>query len=984
MGYDKEVVKQAATGRWLEILASVCGLTPDQLDPRQHGPCPRCNGTDRYRALDDVAEKGALFCNQCFNKGNGDGFAAVQWITGCDFPTAVEKVAKYLGLEPRNEPATKSNASRKGKSQGDKKDPGEKLTWYDWDSSNVGMFIANKPGVSEAAILAAGGRLASYEIGRRKYLVIAFPIIGPDLDVEHPTGWVVVNAIGKALPRYNHKTKQHEQVKVVVTKDSWGGFVGLSAVNAIKSGQPIERCWKCEGITDLLAILTAIPQDLAGRHIAITNSNGCNQNPGFMASDVLAKLPRVDVVHDADEPGQRGAEKWCDGILNGKTIQNLPGKIFNINLGYDIAPNHGKDIRDRFNEGWTYADLLDVADKTKPCEDIRDTRKPILVTPDEYKMNAVAAAALKDDPTVLQRAGRLVRVISGASDDGIIHRSASQPRIAEIGRAITREILTELCYFYQECGEGGCEERQVNPPMATVNAVHERGEWPGVPPLVGLTFAPVVRADGSILSTCGYDRPTGLYFAGQNVGIDVPNTPTKEDVNVAVDVLLDIVCDFPFESDEHRSAWLAALLTPLARIAFDGPAPLFLIDANTRGTGKTLLADIIGRVVLGAEIARMADPRDEDETRKRITAIASAGDSVVLIDNLGGVFGNPAIEAVLTSTRWQDRILGRSETINLPLFVTWLATGNNVVLSRDMPRRVLHIRLQSPLEQPESRTEFKHSVITEYVAENRGRLLSAALTILRAYFVAGKPKQQLAPWGGYEGWSNIVRGALVHAGLADPAKNRQEFTAASDTEFSAISALLENWSIIDPDASGLTAVDIHAKINSSVERLVGSGGGYVHPGDDQVRALETVRESILELCSWKGSGTPSAKQIAYMLRRIRSRVVGGKKIDCRNGKSHTNIWFVAVSSPSSPPLSPMPQQRAMWKGDEGNTGDYKPLREEGISELHNSCMRTHMPIWERGEISPQSPPSPHGEGHHPGWTDPDSAVEYGGAMAAKH
>ncbi len=61
----------------------------------------------------------------------------------------------------------------------------------------------------------------------------------------------------------------------------------------------------------------------------------------------------------------------------------------------------------------------------------------------------------------------------------------------------------------------------------------------------------------------------------------------------ARDLLLEVVADFPFALPLYRAAWPAALLTPLARFAFAGPAPLFLVDANVRAAGKGLLLDTI-------------------------------------------------------------------------------------------------------------------------------------------------------------------------------------------------------------------------------------------------------------------------------------------------------------------------------------------------------------------------------------------------------
>jgi hypothetical protein len=99
-------IKRQAAGRWVQILQSVCRLTDSQLNPRVHCPCPQCGGTDRFRALDDVAETGALFCNNCFSERNGDGFAAIQWLNGVTFQGALRLVADALGKPARAHQST--------------------------------------------------------------------------------------------------------------------------------------------------------------------------------------------------------------------------------------------------------------------------------------------------------------------------------------------------------------------------------------------------------------------------------------------------------------------------------------------------------------------------------------------------------------------------------------------------------------------------------------------------------------------------------------------------------------------------------------------------------------------------------------------------------------------------------------------------------------------------------------------------------------
>ena len=149
------------------------------------------------------------------------------------------------------------------------------------------------------------------------------------------------------------------------------------------------------------------------------------------------------------------------------------------------------------------------------------------------------------------------------------------------------------------------------------------------------------------------------------------------------------------------------LLTPLARFAIPGPCPLFLIDANAPGTGKSKLTDIVAILSTGRAMPRTTYPDNDEEMRKRISSIAIAGDRLMLLDNIASSFGGSSLDAALTGTTWRDRILGRSEmTAELPLFTIWFATGNNVALKGDAIRRVVSCRLETREERPEERRDF--------------------------------------------------------------------------------------------------------------------------------------------------------------------------------------------------------------------------------------------------------------------------------------
>ena len=73
--------------------------------------------------------------------------------------------------------------------------------------------------------------------------------------------------------------------------------------------------------------------------------------------------------------------------------------------------------------------------------------------------------------------------------------------------------------------------------------------------------------------------------------------------------------------------------------------------------------------------------------RKAITALAIAGERLVLLDNLWRL-GDASLDAALTSTEWSDRILGHTKEVRVPLLMTWWGTGNNIEVYGDTSRRV--------------------------------------------------------------------------------------------------------------------------------------------------------------------------------------------------------------------------------------------------------------------------------------------------------
>jgi hypothetical protein len=386
--------------------------------------------------------------------------------------------------------------------------------------------------------------------------------------------------------------------------------------------------------------------------------------------------------------------------------------------------------------------------------------------------------------------------------------------------------------------------------------------------------------NGSVVAEPGYDPATGtLYVSGARFPAFPPN-PTREQAVQEADELLNVVVDFPFASGAHRAAWLSIVLTLVGRSAMSGCVPLALIDANTRGSGKTLLAEVAGLIATGQTLPRMAPVREDEEQRKRITTIALNGDLAVLLDNVAGTLGSPALDAALTSAEWSDRLLGGNTSVRVVLRTIWLATGNNVSLAGDLARRTLHVRLESSEENPEARTKFRHANLLSFVRQHRPRLFVAALTVLRAYFAAGRPDQHLKPWGSFEEWTRLVRGAIVWVGLPDPAETRVELANAADRDRDVLERLL----------TGLEAVGLAEQSMTAGELLRAMASADP--------AYTTLRDAVAEGCGTTIDKLPDARRFGALLRKYRGRVLAGRALEHGTKTAGGRPWRLLTATPS--------------------------------------------------------------------------------------
>jgi P4 family phage/plasmid primase-like protien len=331
--FDLSYVRDCANGRWSEILATVAGIPADFLRSETiKSACPKCGGKDRFR-FTNLDGGGSILCNQC-GRDIGDGFSAIQWFTGKKFAEVLADVAAYLGIEPEA-----GKATTKGADPESAKDPTEHLKFEEWSDLAAEYFCLFKQGVTPQSLLAVGAKLATY---RKQFPVFAIPVWGANLDAAAPVGWTIYHAAGGTLPKFTRGENGEivtDQVKVKLTAGSKAGISG--DLERLRKSTTV---WKVEGYSDLLTLLSV--EGFPADHAAVTNANGCGERPKPWMVTLLSDK-KCFVIHDNDVPGQSGAiDKWCPGLGAANIV--LPG---------EIAPKHGKDLRDWINAGGTWEQL---------------------------------------------------------------------------------------------------------------------------------------------------------------------------------------------------------------------------------------------------------------------------------------------------------------------------------------------------------------------------------------------------------------------------------------------------------------------------------------------------------------------------------------------------------------------------------------------------------------------------------------------------
>lgn len=400
-------------------------------------------------------------------------------------------------------------------------------------------------------------------------------------------------------------------------------------------------------------------------------------------------------------------------------------------------------------------------------------------------------------PDTYVRNGELVQIIelSGAALVG--DRLSLKRAVTSVGPDSMRRLLARHAEVYRlkasrKEGEGPAEVPS-SPTVSVCKAVLTETAWPGISALANIIGAPVLRPDGTILQAPGYDSATHLFYDPHADLPAIPDLPTPEQVRAALDFLLDeVLGDFPWAGPADRANYVALLVSPILRPYIGGLMPLGAISASDRGSGKTLLTDIIG-TLYGATVRPWVS--DDDELRKAVTSLLLGSNPVIVLDNIGerDSVEAPTLAMLLTSQAWGDRILGRSEQTLLVNDRLWLVTGNNIRFGGDIAQRTVLVRLDPKCARPDLRTGFHIPDLDEWLEDdvNRGRLLAALLVLVRSWIASGAPRADIA-MRSFRRWARAAGGFVAFHGLEGFMTNVDQLEE-QDEEAAAWGSFLTVW-----------------------------------------------------------------------------------------------------------------------------------------------------------------------------------------------
>jgi putative DNA primase/helicase len=499
-----------------------------------------------------------------------------------------------------------------------------------------------------------------------------------------------------------------------------------------------------------------------------------------------------------------------------------------------------------------------------------------------------------------QRGEALVRPII-REVDASHGRRTKVAQLAQLNGVYTRDLMCRHCEWQRFDKRSGEWVRTLAPIVIANTLLARNGDW-HVPEIVGCISTPTLRPDGSLLMQQGFDPATRLLLIEPPAMPPFPHSADanfadyfrglaellrREDALQALALLKELLVEFPFVDNVSRAVALSGIITPIVRGAFP-VTPMHVARAAIAGSGKSYLWDIVSAIAIGQLMPVMSMGASEEELEKRLGAALMVGQPLISIDNVNGELGGDALGQAIERPIVDVRILGKSETVRIESRGTSIyCTGNNVMLRRDLCRRAITCTLDPELERPELR-QFKRDPVA-MILENRGKYITACLTIVHAYILAGRPDR--APkLASFEGWSDTVRSALIWLGEEDPVIS-METSYDEDPERVELSDMISTWA--DEFKVGYSNRKTLAEVIEVAEETSQTFNGVEPDNPELLSILQQVTKTR------RGLQLNSLALSAWM-RKNKGKIVDGKRFARQPSKRGDSAsWWIEEVIPKA-------------------------------------------------------------------------------------
>ena len=524
---------------------------------------------------------------------------------------------------------------------------------------------------------------------------------------------------------------------------------------------------------------------------------------------------------------------------------------------------------------------------------------------------SVSFTAAKHKPTIKIEPGEIHRIVDAAENElaaggryyqrgGLIVSVATDPESAETTiRPVSQPALLKAlsaAAIWTRYDARSESDVVCDPPARHITALFDSEGYAHLPALSGIARQPHLRPDGSVVREAGFDPATGLFGVFDARQFNIPDHPTKQQAQAALDEICALLTEFEFASPTDLAAALAGILTAAIRQSLP-TAPMFHYKAPQIASGKSYLQSITATMASPGSPSAVAFPTTDEECQKLLLATLLSAPAAIAFDNLTtDLIPFKSLCSALTEQHLTGRILGVSKTATVGTRALFLSSGNNVDAVRDMARRCITVTLDPQVETPATR-QFRADPLTT-IRANRAKYVSLALTVIRAWIVAGEAPTVCKSLASYSQWSAWVRQPLLWLGQPDPVERVFE-QLAHDPDRETLGRMLHAW------------YEEFVSTPKMVRDAIKTG---YEPTD--------LRELFLEVADVRGE--VSTKRLGKWLARHQGRIVDGLRFERNSGTSSAERWQVkrvTVSTVSKVCLPQAAQSVSDEKSDEVVTED---------------------------------------------------------------